>query len=73
MTNEEILQVVSALRSEKESLLSRLRELEEKLSRYRVKCPTCRCRLYLGEYCRCCECTSPPDMDEDACGFGDAG
>ena len=54
---------IAALQSEKSRLLGELRTVEAKLSKHRVKCPTCRCRILPGTRCACC--AEPPLVDDD--------
>jgi len=51
---EDAQRAIAELLSEKSDLLRRLREVDAKLEKHRVKCPTCRCRILPGRTCSCC-------------------
>lgn len=45
---------VSALTEERSRLQIRMAAISNKLACFKVKCPTCRCRIYEWETCGCC-------------------
>jgi hypothetical protein len=45
---------VAALEERRKAIYAELGEVNAKLSAYKVKCPTCRCRILPWEVCRCC-------------------
>ena len=63
MTTEETKREIAHLLSLKEGLVLQLHDVNAALDRYKVKCPTCRCRILPEETCRCCA--------EPACDPGD--
>ncbi len=51
---EEVQREIAHLKSMKVGLLIQLKDTESALDHYRVKCPTCRCRILPDEPCACC-------------------
>lgn len=45
---------IDVLLATRRDLVGQLRAVEQELAKYRVKCPTCRCRILPGETCACC-------------------
>jgi hypothetical protein len=54
MTPEETNREIAHLKSLKDSLSMQMRDVQSALDRFRVKCPTCRCRILPGDVCFCC-------------------
>lgn len=51
------------LLAQKAELVSELGKVNARIDEYRVKCPTCRCRILPGRTCICCAQYPEPDVE----------
>jgi hypothetical protein len=54
---------IAHLKSRKESLILQLQDVNAALDKYRVKCPTCRCRILPETTCACCADSTVVDVE----------
>lgn len=62
MDQEQAKAEVALLESERSELLTRLGQISAKVAAFKVKCPTCRCRIYPWAVCSCC--AEPTCLDD---------
>lgn len=55
------LEELVALRNK---LVSELRHVNARIDEYKVKCPTCRCRILPATVCACCAVGALDELDE---------